>query len=184
MTIIVAVAKEMSITADRYILAWNKENETVSSVARYEEGKIKISDDNHFAYVFCGEQHEAVIPLVLNYLLRYEKGLVKPDEKIEWESKEQLSEIIILSRRFLYNCTYFLKEQTWVLQKKLTGASTYPVLNNALVAALDLPGHVIRQALVNANNILHTQHVDEVKHTQLTLIKKATKKEIAHALLS
>lgn len=184
MTIIVAVAKEMSITADRYILAWNKENETVSSVARYEEQKIKISDDNHFAYVFCGEQKEEVIPLILNYLLRFEKGLVKPDEKIEWKSEEPLSEIIILSRQFLYAATYLKKDQLWTLQKKLTGAATYPILNNALVSALDLPGHVIRQALVNANKILHSDHVDEVKHTQLTLIKKATKKEIANALLS
>ena len=78
------------------------------------------------------------------------------------------------------------KKKVLDVQIRLDGAVTYPFLNNPMVAALDLPGKVIRQALMEANLILHTDEneLDTVYQKELTPIKKATKKEIKNALLS
>lgn len=185
MTIIVGVVKEKSISADRYILEYKQINKTVSSVSRYTEGKLKISPDNHFCYVFCGEQKEEIVPLVLNYLLRFEKGLVKEDEFIHCELKS-CDPLVVMSARYYYSITLDEKLGVMEVQIRYDGAVTYPILSHNLVTALDLPGKVIREALMDANIMLHTNEtqVDTVYQKDLTLIKKATKKEIKDALLS
>lgn len=185
MTIIVGVVKEKSLSADRYILDYKQINKTVSSVSRYTESKLKISPDNHFCYVFCGEQKEEIVPLVLNYLLRFEKGLVKEDEFIHCNLKS-CDSLIVMSARHFYSIQLNEKQGVLEVQIRLDGAVAYPFLNNHMVAGLDLPGEVIRQALMEANLILHTDEneVDVVHQKDLILIKKATKKEIKNALLS
>lgn len=182
MTIIVADVKEKYLSADRYILEVKDLNDVIHTVRRYEENKLKVTPDKHFCYVFCGEQKEDLIHLILNYLLRFEKGyeLTGPIEVPPKRDRSDL--IVVMSAKNFY--VVEIEEKQVTIQLRTEGIISYPALNHALCTALNPPGFVVRLALEKANRMLHTQEVDFVYQHNLTPIKKATKKEIRNATIS
>lgn len=108
MTFIVSNSKEGYLAADQFVFKrQDHEGCIIASTSRLTENKIRITDDNHFAYVFDWTQDEDIAPIVLGYIYRFEAGcLVREDDDfvkiVKEAAKGKEISLFVMSKRTNY----------------------------------------------------------------------------------
>ncbi len=173
MSVIVASPSEGVVIADRFVLETSKAG-GVPVIALTQEEKIHISSDNYFAWVFEEEQCKDLVPVVLSYIERFERGTLKdkeaqPDLKSLGEFK-----LVVVSKRHFYRVITDKKNPISI--RKNTWANY--VENFFALEPLELTAKQIFEGLVPIGGVVASHQHDVFKQSSLTLIpaKKGKKK--------
>ena len=177
MSLIVYSPKEMCIVADTFIFHTHDHAGKVKETDFQLGDKIKTTEDNHFIYAFEVTQVPQMIPVITNFLKRFEMGLLEKDEVLK-PFKDEEFDLGIMSKRHLYRI---------VNNKK--GINVY-IKNNMytnhynsfyLFHTLDLPALEVWKVLVKeVENIAHNTVHTTLSTKKLTLIKKQKKVKVEH----
>lgn len=172
MSIIVYSPEEMVIVADRFVMNTKQIRVGFGEVSFDHHTKVHISEDNHFAYCFEITQENKFIPVILNFIKRFESGQLEKEEKLEITSDVPFC-VGIMSRRHFYMCDSRVKDNKLTIQHTMW-SNHYT--ETVLYRALQLPAVKVWQVIGELTGVAHSLDYDVVKASQLTLIKKTPKK--------
>lgn len=170
MSIIVYSPEEMVIIADRFVMHTDQIRDDVVEVKFENTCKIRVSEDNHFAYCFEVTEEMKFMPVILNFLKRFESGLLEKDEKLNIPDHPKFV-VGVMSRRHFYMIDNSNKNKVTIQHTVWSNHYT----DTLLYSAIRLPALKIWQTIHELTTVSHSLNHDIVHGKSLTPIKKAPK---------
>lgn len=170
MSIIVYSPEEMVIIADRFVMHTDQIRDGVADINFENTCKIHTSEDNHFAYCFEVTEEAKFMPVILNFLKRFESGLLEKDEKLNIPDKPKFT-VGVMSHRHFYVIDNSVKNKVTIQHTVWSNHYT----ETLVYKAIRLPALKIWQTIHELTGIAHSLDYDIVRGKSLTPIKKAPK---------
>jgi len=175
MTTIVLGYQPRCLIADRLVVkTLTNKNTKIRKVGSVMEAKIQVTEDRHFAYVFDFEQRPGVIPLVLNYLTRFENGSLGDDEVLDIPKAllgELSGDLFVLSKK--HNYCLNLKPGVNVITIVELQRTNEDDVPNRISEALGLTGLEVFEAIRRSDAHLMSGGYDVIYPKDLVAIPKA-----------
>lgn len=175
MSVIVFCPKTMTFVSDSFVL------DTKDLPGGFREAefntvqKIFTSECGQFVYCFEGTRIEEMVPVVLNYLLRFEKNLLTDKDKPPHYEKETF-ELAVMTKRRLYRFKNMEGKSTVAIRKMMF---TNVHECTTLMHVLDLPAIEVWKEMLFITDTYHDQIPQVVtnKHLKLIPVKKTKSTE-------
>lgn len=172
MSFIVFSPKEKKIIADTYVFESTDLPGGIKRVSHRTEQKIKITEDNYFAYCFHCLQQEEYLPLIFNYITRFETGMLTEKDKIEFPEKFT-ARLGVATKRHFYYINPCIKNSIQIRDFIWDNESGIP----CVYLALELNAEDIWNAIHKERIFAISGEKQIVSTTKLSLIEKQTKKK-------
>lgn len=177
MSIIVYSPKEMCIVADTFVFHTHDHIGKVKETDFQLGDKIKTTEDNHFIYAFEVTQVPQMIPVITNFLKRFEMGLLGKDEVLQ-PYKDEEFELGIMSKRRVYRVVNNKKGiNVYIKNNMFTNHyNSFYLLHTLELPALEVWKVMVREVENVAHNTVHTT----ASAKKLKLISKQKKAKTEH----